>query len=140
MEISLVPPDGIDYVYDEVLELLQEVPTYTNGRYQPEDMLEICRTGGTSLLWVALDKDFKIMGVVITTIAHYPRAKMLFAQYVGGKHLSKWKRPMYNKLERFAYGQGLDGIEGAGRLGWARLLSMNLVGFFMERFFDGRRI
>jgi hypothetical protein len=137
MEVSLVPPDGIDYVYDEAIATMEAVSVYTGGRYEPEDLLEMCKTGGNCLLWVALDKNHKIIGTVVTTVAHYPRAKMLFFQWVGGSQLSKWKHTMYNKLERFAYSQGLDGMEGIGRLGWARLFKWNVSAFFMERKFDG---
>lgn len=127
IEVSAVPPDGIQFIKDQVLGQLAPVSRYTNGRYLAEDMVRLCEAG-SSALFIAFEPDgaerVDVMGAVVVALNQYPRRKVLFVQFVGGDRTRLWRQNMYELLKRFALDNGCDGIEGVGRIGWLRWFPM----------------
>lgn len=122
IEVSAVPPDGIDIIESQALGHLEKVARYTNGRYEAEDMLDLCRQG-RSFLFIAfqIEDGFpRVLGTLVCAINQYPRRKILFVQFIGGDRSRLWRQNIYSLIERFAIDHGCDGIEGIGRMGWLR--------------------
>lgn len=123
IEVSAVPPDGIEPLRDQLLPLLRRVARWTNGRYEAEDMIELCEQG-KSLMFIAFEDDgegwIKVVGVVICCINIYPRLKCMWVQFIGGDRGRLWDQNMYSLVREFALEHGCERIEGAGRIGWLR--------------------
>jgi hypothetical protein len=90
-----------------------------NGRYDVEDILD-CITDYEHTLWIAFDEE-SIKGAVVTMIRQYPRKKYLDMVFTGGVELEKWKKPMLELLQKWAFDTKCDGIESVGRPGWAKI-------------------
>lgn len=119
MQVSMVPSEHVDAVWDSVKDYLDGAAQYTHGRYTVDDIYD-CIKEYDYTLWVAFDKD-KIKGAVVTSFAYYPRKKYLVMTFCGGEQLEQWKGPMLKLLQRFAYDTQCDGIEATARLGWAKI-------------------
>lgn len=137
IELSGVMPQHIPLIADKILPYLRNVEPWTKGRYLAEDMLHECETG-LSWMFVAYEpgeelENLNILGVVIVTIAVYPRRKLLFVKFIGGDKTRLYRQDMYDLLKKFAVENGCDGIEGAGRIGWTRVFpEFEPVGLFGE--------
>lgn len=121
MKFSLVPPGLLHTCWDEVAPVLADVLPFTYGRHKLEDI----RNGiaeERSQLWITFD-DGPINGVVVSAIKQYPRRKLLCLQFCAGKNFSEWEDGMLDILDRFAREEKCDGLEMAGRAGWARVLA-----------------
>lgn len=143
IELSGVPPHGIEPIRDQLLQVLKGCERYTNGRYTADSMIALCEEG-RSLLFIAFDLpdgQLRIRGAVICAINVYPLRTMLLIQFLGGDSAKAWVQNMYSLLERFARDNGCNGLEWTGRMGWLRLLpQFNLIGVTGEvDFVEGGR-
>jgi hypothetical protein len=119
MQVSMVPKDHVDAVWESVKDYLDGAAQYTHGRYTIDDIYA-CVKEYDYTLWIAFDEE-KIKAAVVTNFAHYPRKKYLVMTFCGGDQLDKWKDPMLTLLQRFAYDTQCDGIEATARLGWTKI-------------------
>ena len=117
--ISLVPVEYVDQVWDTVEPYLKKALKYVSGKYEPEDVYSLV-VDYNYPLWIAFD-DEGIKGTVITRFVQYPRKKYLFLEFCGGRDGFSWKAPMLDVLRSWAKDNGCDGIEGAGRAGWQKV-------------------
>lgn len=118
MQVTMVPREHAKSIWPEVEEYLAGAALYTHGRYEVEDILDsILEYDHT--LWIAFD-EVGVAGAVVTNFAHYPRKKYLVMTFTGGRELEKWQAPMLKLLQHWAYDSQCDGVEGTGRLGWAK--------------------
>lgn len=118
-QVSLVPVEYVDQVWDTVKPYLKRALKYAAGKYEPEDVYSLVVDYGYPL-WVAFD-DEGIKGAVITRFVQYPRKKYLFLEFCGGRDGFSWKAPMLDVLRSWAKDNGCDGIEAAGRAGWQKV-------------------
>lgn len=119
MQVSMVPNEHVDTVWESVKDYLDGAAQYTHGRYTIDDIY-VCIKEYDYTLWIAFDEE-KIKAAVVTNFAHYPRKKYLVMTFCGGDQLDQWKDPMLTLLQRFAYDTQCDGIEATARLGWTKI-------------------
>ena len=119
IKVSMVPREHVTNIWDAVTPHLKKAADYTYGRYEVEDILD-CLTDYDYTLWIAFD-DKEIKGAVVTMVSSYPRKKYLDMVFTGGVELEKWKKPMLELLQKWAFDTECDGIESIGRPGWAKI-------------------
>lgn len=132
MMVSLVPPEHAVAIWPQVRPHLVKAAEYTFGRYEPEDMLA-CVTDNGDSLWIAFDEQ-DIKGAVITGFSFYPRKKYVNMIFCGGEELDRWKKPMLEILQKWAFDTKCDGIECSGRLGWERIFKDDGFKFLWQTF------
>lgn len=121
MNISLVPVDHINDVWDSVKHLLAPAVSVTGGRYMLYDVYVGIHTNKMQL-WIAFSDDKQIVGCEVTTITDYPSRRLLTSLFTGGKSLRLWRDEMMEVLLRWAEDNECTGIEGYGRKGWIKML------------------
>lgn len=121
MNLSLVPVDHIDNVWDSVKDFLIPAVKVTNGRYMLYDVYSALKSANMQL-WIAFGEDLKIIGCEVTVITNYPSRRVLTSLFTGGRNISLWKDPMMAVLVRWAEDNECTAIEGYGRKGWLRML------------------
>lgn len=119
MQVSLVPPNMVISLYPKLAKHLQRAADYTFGRYEPEDIVELV-SSGRAQLWVAID-DEVVNGLAVTHAITYPRKKCLEVIFISGEELCKWRAPMLQMLQHWAYDSGCSCIESSGRPGFSRV-------------------
>lgn len=121
---SGVLPDHLVVIHDQVIRHMKLAERHTHGRYNASDMMDLVYLQ-KSWLFCALDvedpEDIRVLASIVATRADYPRKSMLLIQFVGGDKLKLWRHNMGEVLFDFVEKEGLAGIEGFGRLGWARI-------------------
>ena len=121
MNLSLVPVDHIDNVWDSVKGFLAPAVKVTNGRYMLYDVYVALKSANMQL-WIAFGEDLEIIGCEVTVITNYPSRRVLTSLFTGGRNISLWKDPMMAVLVRWAEDNECTAIEGYGRKGWLRML------------------
>jgi len=121
VQVSLVPAEHAHALWPELVGYVESAMDYAHGRYEADDILNFVHEG-THTLWIAFAGD-EILGVVVTAFSMYPRKKYLHLVLCAGKESARWKEPMLAVMRRWAVDNGCGGIEGSGRLGWARAFS-----------------
>jgi len=116
--VSVVPQQLVIPLWPKVRPHLARVAERTAGRYEVEDILQAILYEGY-LLWAVLDDDNEITGAAVTSFVQYPRRQLLNMIFLGGDNGPAWKDEMLSTLRRWAADNHCDGLEGAGRLGWA---------------------
>lgn len=119
MQVSMVPNDHVDAVWDKVKDYLDGAAQYTHGRYTVDDIYD-CIKEYDYTLWIAFDKD-KIKAAVVTNFTHYPRKKYLNMVFCGGEDIDTWIGPIIKMLQCWAFDNECDGLEATARLGWAKV-------------------
>jgi hypothetical protein len=119
MKISLVPPQGLPAIWDEVKPHLEKAAPTSGGRYDVADIVYDIQNG-VQHLWIAFDDedDDKVLAITTTRFLSYPRMTVLQGQFVGGEDLDKWMEPMLLRLEEFATEHKCEKFEFMGRPGW----------------------
>jgi hypothetical protein len=121
MNISFVPPNHINDVWEAVEGLIAPAVKVTNGRYMVED-IQIAAKRGDMQLWIAFTEDRDIIGCEVTAISEYPSRRLLTSLFTGGNDLRSWRDKMMQVLVRWAEDNQCSGIEGYGREGWIKML------------------
>lgn len=119
IKVSMVPPEHVMECWEHVKEHLAGAIQYTYGRFELDDILTSI-TDYDHQLWVAFD-DERDYGAVVTNFVVYPRKKYVNLAFVGGVEGHRWKGPMLELLQHWAYDNDCDGIESIGRPGWAKI-------------------
>jgi len=132
MMVSLVPAEHAEAMWPKVRPHLMKAAEYTFGRYEPEDMLTGVVEYGDSL-WIAFEEE-DVKGAVVTTFSTYPRKRYVNMIFCGGEELNRWKGPMLDILQKWAFDHGCDGIECSGRLGWERIFKEDGFKFLWQTF------
>ena len=122
MKVHAVLEDDIMSVWPLVEDYMNEAASYTNGKYEADDVLELLFKG--HVLWIARD-DSDIKGAVVTCLNQYPRKRYLCMAFCGGVEGFTWKSDMLRTLQSWAKDTDCDGIEGLGRMGWERIFKMD---------------
>lgn len=121
MNVSLVPGDHIDAVWDSVKDFLAPAVKVTNGRYMLYDVYSAVKAGRMQL-WIAFDDGREIIGCEVTSITDYPSRRVLTSMFTGGRKIYLWKKDMMSILIQWAEDNLCTAIEGCGRKGWIRML------------------
>ena len=121
MNISLVPKDHVNDVWDSVKTFIAPAVKVTNGRYMLYDVYIAVQTGSMQL-WIAFDDDKEIIGCEVTAITDYPSRRVLTSLFTGGRNIRKWRDQMMDVLIHWAEDNQCTGIEGYGKKGWIKML------------------
>jgi len=121
VNISFVPFNHIDDVWEAVKGFIAPAVKVTNGRYMVED-IRIAAKRGDMQLWIAFTEDRDIIGCEVTAISEYPSRRLLTSLFTGGNDLRSWRDKMMQILVRWAEDNQCSGIEGYGREGWIKML------------------
>lgn len=120
LNITLLPPDWIDGLWDQLLPYMQETAYRSRGRVSVEDLKEFIHTGYMNV-WAVYDEETnKVCGHFMTEVKQYPKMKMLVVQYAAmlPNHMEQIEDRMQVLAESFAKDAGCEGIEFVGRPGW----------------------
>ena len=121
MNVSLVPADHVDAVWDSVKGFLIPAVKVTNGRYMLYDVYAATKAGSMQL-WIAFDDEREILGCEVTTVTDYPSRRVLTSLFTGGRNIRQWKDDMMGVMVRWAEDNQCTAIEGYGRKGWLKML------------------
>lgn len=121
MNVSLVPVEHVNDVWDSVKEFLLPAVKVTNGRYMLYDVYVAIQQSHMQL-WIAFDNNKEILGCQVTAITDYPSRRILTSLFTGGRDIRKWRDQMMAVLIRWAEDNECTGIEGYGKKGWIKML------------------
>lgn len=121
MNVSLVPGDHIDAVWDSVKDFLTPAIKVTNGRYMLYDVYAAIKAERMQL-WIAFNDEREVLGCEVTSITDYPSRRVLTSVFTGGRKINLWKNEMMGILVQWAEDNQCTAIEGYGRKGWIRML------------------
>lgn len=122
MKVSLVPPEMLGYILEDIGPMIEIAADTTAGRYSDQDLYDHIASG-KQMLWIAFDENpRRIFGILTTNIVDYPSRRMLSVQVCSGDRIEDWVKQMILTLERFAHDQKCQGIEMVGRRGWGRMV------------------
>ena len=121
MNVSLVPENKIDDVWESVKGFLIPAIRVTSGRYMLYDVYVALKRAEMQL-WIAFDDEREIIGCEVTSITDYPSRRVLTSLFTGGRNIRLWKDPMMGVLVRWAEDNECTAIEGYGRKGWLKML------------------
>lgn len=116
---SYVPEEHVHEVWPKIRQYICNAVEYTNGRYAPEDVLDLLFYHNHQL-WIAID-GADIIGCIVTTVMDYPRKRVLSCPFVTGEDFKRWKYPMLRLLRQWATDNGCEVLESTARLGWSRV-------------------
>jgi effector-binding domain-containing protein len=121
VNVSLVPGDHIDAVWDSVKDFLTPAVKVTNGRYMLYDVYAAIKAERMQL-WIAFNDEREVLGCEVTSITDYPSRRVLTSVFTGGRKINLWKNEMMGILVQWAEDNQCTAIEGYGRKGWIRML------------------
>jgi hypothetical protein len=125
LQVSLVPPQFVDQVWNECVPHLRHAINMSAGRYNMHALYDKLISGEFHM-WIVFDHNRKIIGVNTTTFHHYPTGeRSVWGQFLGGERLAEWQDQMCDIIARWAKDNKCSFIEFTGRPGWGRLLSRN---------------
>lgn len=119
MEVSLVPVEYIESVWDRLEDYAKGAAAYTYGRFTSDD-IRLGVLTKPQQLWVAFEGE-EVYGMVVTEVFEYPHIRALTMHFTGGRDLPMWKEPMLKLLQRFGKDNGCTIIESYGRPGWEKV-------------------
>ncbi len=117
MNTELIPADQCRRVWKDVRLLLKPAVELSYGRWSLDYILASLVLG-EQFLWITLDDDNEVCGVMTCQISFYPLKKMLTLHFMGGTNFDKWFHDAFAEIIKFASENGCDGIECNGRTGF----------------------
>ncbi len=120
MQVGYVRPEHVSDTWPYIREYARKVLSYTGGRKTEMKFLQELVSGQVHL-WVAYDEE-RVCGFCTTRFTDYDSIRMLTGDLLAGEDFQEWKDPLNEALVFFAKGNGCDGIELTGRMGWERML------------------
>ena len=126
MELIKINSNAIAITWPYVKDLIQKPLDKTLGEQNLQDVYTSLINEQT-ILWVAVNKEDGIMGVMITQIVYHPQYKLLLLSLVGAKPhtINKWLDWSWQKgspLLEYAKENNCKRIEGYIRIGWFKFL------------------
>ena len=129
---SYVPEDYVHEVWPKFRDYIAAATVYTNGRYEPEDVLDLLFFHDHQL-WIAIRGE-DIIGCIVTTVVQYPRKRALSCPFVTGEDFKLWKYPMLELLGKWATDNKCEVLESSARLGWERVFKDDGYTFMCQSF------
>lgn len=122
LDISLVTIDRAFKALSGVASYLEKAAELTCGRWLACDIAAQIATGAYQL-WLVFDKDtMKVLGVFVSEIKVYPRARYMSIHHcvIEANLMAQIEDKMQEYAAAFARDHGCTGVEFVGRPGWKR--------------------
>jgi len=131
MELIKINSNAIEVTWPYVKDLIQKPLDRTLGEQNLQDVYTSLINEQT-ILWVAVNKEDGIIGVMITQIVYHPQYKVLALPLIGAKPhtIHKWFFKSWEKdspLLQYARENNCKRIEGYARDGWLKMIKK--IGF-----------
>jgi|TARA_R110002124_G_scaffold50744_3_gene147301 hypothetical protein len=119
LDISFVPPETLDVVWEEVKLTLKRAVKRSSGKMNVNDIYNNL-IDERSHLWIVFNTDdLKISGCCITQFQEYPTGlRMLNIDLLAGKKMDNWAELGLDILYKWAKDNKCDGIEIISRPGF----------------------
>ena len=126
MELIKINSNAIEVTWPYVKDLVQKPLDRSLGERDLQDVYNSL-VHSQLVLWIAVNKEDGILGVMITQIVHHPQYKLLLISLVGTKlhTINKWLDWSWQKgspLLEYAKENNCKRIEGYIRSGWLKFL------------------
>ena len=96
LQVSLVDPNYVSRVWEEVEPILGKSIGSAHGRYDMKDILKEI-VNFEQHLWVVFNEESKIIAALTTRFAHYPKKRVLAGQFLGGEKIMRWRGRLRGK-------------------------------------------
>ena len=131
MELIKINSNAIEVTWPYVKDLVQKPIDRTLGERNVDDIY-YSLIHEQLTLWVAVDKEDGIIGIMITQILFHPQYKVLALPLIGAKPhtINKWFLKSWEKdspLLQYARENNCKRIEGYARDGWLKMIEK--IGF-----------
>jgi hypothetical protein len=131
MELIKINSNTIEVTWPYVKDLVQKPIDRTLGERNVDDIY-YSLIHEQLTLWVAVDKEDGIIGIMITQILFHPQYKVLVLSLIGAKPhtINKWFFKSWEKespLLQYARENNCKRIEGYARDGWLKMIEK--IGF-----------
>ena len=131
MELIKINSNAIEVTWPYVKDLVQKPIDRTLGERNVDDIY-YSLIHEQLRLWVAVDKEDGIIGIMITQILFHPQYKVLALPLIGAKPhtINKWFFKSWEKdspLLQYARENNCKRIEGYARDGWLKMIEK--IGF-----------
>jgi hypothetical protein len=131
MELIKINSNAIEVTWTYVKDLVQKPIDRTLGERNVDDIY-YSLIHEQLTLWVAVDKEDGIIGIMITQILFHPQYKVLALPLIGAKPhtINKWFFKSWEKdspLLQYARENNCKRIEGYARDGWLKMIEK--IGF-----------
>ena len=131
MELIKINSNAIEVTWPYVKDLVKKPIDRTLGERNVEDIY-YSLIHEQLTLWVAVDKEDGIIGVLITQLLFHPQYKVLALPLIGAKPhtINKWFLKSWEKdspLLQYARENNCKRIEGYARDGWLKMIEK--IGF-----------
>ena len=129
MKHTLVAPEDIDTIWNEVEELIKKA---SDDLLNYNDIYKLLREG-TFLLWIITDDSNAVVTAMTLAFQKYPRDTSLRIVTCGGDRMKEWLNEFLEKMETFAKDRGCSYIDIDGRSGWSKVLKDYTVEYYTLR-------
>lgn len=120
--ISTVPPDQLDFVWNQVEPQIEKAfSTGAGDRSSPAHLYQAVQDGLAHCLAVHQDGD--VEAAIFISIKDFPTMRTLFVEVLAGRNLDSWLDDVEAVLKEYKKRLGADKIEASVRAGLAKRLT-----------------
>lgn len=119
MDITVLEPHYVDYMWDRLQPHFERAASVTHGRYTAND-IRMKLKNSAQQLWIAHEGE-EVYGFATTNFLDYPQMRVLLMNFTGGVEFHKWHVPIIAKFKEFAKTNGCSALEAYGRGGWEKV-------------------
>ncbi len=120
MKATIVEPEDVPYIWDNVAPLLSKVIQHSEGELGTDDYLSNLISGSMQLWIVTEDK--KIILSMVTQIIQFPQKKVLRTIALAGERFKEVHSQFSDMLASYALKNECSSLELWGRKGWKKML------------------
>jgi hypothetical protein len=120
MKATIVEPEDVPYIWDNVAPLLSKVIQHSEGELETDDYLSNLMSGSMQL-WIVTE-DGKIILSMVTQIIQFPQKKVLRTIALAGERFKEVHSQFSDMLASYALKNECSSLELWGRKGWKKML------------------
>lgn len=118
--------ETMDFVWPTVEDWLKKTIESAPPWWTIEDLYLKCKRGDL-IIWIAC-VDNKPLGVLLTGLDTYAKARVVGVPWIGGTKMRLWIEAAQEIIETWAKAAGCAYMTGSGRAGWAKIIGMEDYG------------
>lgn len=130
-DILQIPAPLVASAWAEAQPHLAESIAMTGGRFEPDDVRELCAKGGMQLWLIGHGEN--MVAAAVTEVVDYPRKRYGRVVFVGGEGAKDWHTDLEAALQSWSRAWGCHGLEAFGRKGWGRLIHAEQIAVMITR-------